>query len=427
MDEEEEACWQEGNEEAEQPEELEGEEISDVQKELKPAEVVANLIVDWMRNYGVDKTVTHLAGDSTASNTGWKKGVFAWIEKKIGRKVDWRVCMLHTNELDLRRLIEILDGKTDSKSGWSGFLGKLLAKVMEMRPNFNFKKIDMGPDLIELPDDVIKDLSTDQHLLYKRVRAARSGHLPRDVALRKAGKIVHSRWLNTATTFVEMWQSHHGLKGDLLDRLETIVTFIVTVYCPMWFNIKVRHSWLEGPRHVLTELGLFSLQSSEVQQIILPTLQRSAWNFHSESVLQTMLCSKDKSERDFAVSTIMKIRGRNKIGNKKPMPRKLPALNVEATKLENMICWKGAREPILTCDLTKAELEEIRSTPMVVPYYPLHTQGIERAVKEVTEASEAVYGFERRDGMIRTRAENRKLMPALNSKKCLEYLLASSV
>ena len=138
---------------------------------------------------------------------------------------------------------------------------------------------------------------------------------------------------------------------------------------------------LEGPRHVLTELGLFSLQSSEVQQIILPTLQRSAWNFHSESVLQTMLCSKDKSERDFAVSTIMKIRGRNKLGNKKPRPRNLPELNIEATTLENMINWKGAKEPILACDLTKAELEEIRNTPMVVPYYSLHTQGIERAVK----------------------------------------------
>ena len=89
-----------------------------------------------------------------------------------------------------------------------------------------------------------------------------------------------------------------------------------------------------------------------------------------------------------------------------------------------MINWM---EQILACDLTKAELEEIRNTPMVVPYYSLHTQGIERAVKEVTEASETVYGFERRDGMIRTRAENRKLMPALNSKKCLENLLASSV
>jgi hypothetical protein len=63
--------------------------LSAVQEELelKPAEVVANLIIDWMRNYlfsssimrnyGVEQTLTHLAGDSTASNTGWKKGVIA--------------------------------------------------------------------------------------------------------------------------------------------------------------------------------------------------------------------------------------------------------------------------------------------------------------------------------------------------------------
>ena len=88
-----------------------------------------------------------------------------------------------------------------------------------------------------------------------------------------------------------------------------------------------------------------------------------------------------------------------------------------------MISWKGANKPVLTCDLTKAELEQFRDTPMDVPYYPLHTQGIERAVKEVTEASEAVYGFELRDGFIRTRAENRKLMPALCSKKNLQNLL----
>ena len=85
--------------------------------------------------------------------------------------------------------------------------------------------------------------------------------------------------------------------------------------------------------------------------------------------------------------------------------------------------WKGAKEPVLTCDLTKAELEQFRDTPMDVPYYPLHTQGIERAVKEVTGASEAVYGFERREGFIRTRAENRKLMPAICSKKMLQNLL----
>jgi hypothetical protein len=48
----------------------------------------------------------------------------------------------------------------------------------------------------------------------------------------------------------------------------------------------------------------------------------------------------------------------------------------------------------------------------------------ERAIKEVTETSEAVNGFEKRDGFIRARAENRKLMPVFCSKESLEKHLS---
>ena len=44
----------------------------------------------------------------------------------------------------------------------------------------------------------------------------------------------------------------------------------------------------------------------------------------------------------------------------------------------------------MTCSITKEELVKFREVPMEVPYYCLHTQGIERAIKEVTEASESV-------------------------------------
>ena len=55
---------------------------TEVQKEieLKPAEVVTNLSLDWMMNYRVDQHVAHLAGDSTASNKGLKMWVIiAWM------------------------------------------------------------------------------------------------------------------------------------------------------------------------------------------------------------------------------------------------------------------------------------------------------------------------------------------------------------
>ena len=357
------------------------------EKVKKPAEVVADLVVEWLRNHGVDETLQLIAGDSTNSNTGWKAGAMAWIEKKLGKKLHWLVCQLHTNELMLRQLITKLDGKSDSKTGFSGPIGKMLKDVEKMKPKYNFDKIDGGPGLIELPEEVIRDLSTDQNLLYKRCVAAITGVLPRDVALRKSGKMGHSRWLTMAETCIEMWQSEHGLEGELLERLRTLVTFIVTVYCQMWFQIKVKHSWLEGPRHVLFELSLYRLQSHQVQEIILPTLLRSAWNSHSESILQTMICSPDREEREFAVKQILKIRGKNKLGDMKPRPRKLPKLNINAENLKDMIDWKGSKEPVLTCNFSKEEIKACLDTPLKVPYFCLHTQGIERAIKEVREYS----------------------------------------
>ena len=392
-------------------------------QEKKPAEVVADLIVGWLREVGVDDSLELVAADSTNSNTGWKAGIIAWIEKKLGKKVTWLICALHTNELLLRHLMEALDGKTDSKTGFSGPLGKLLKQVPNMQRTQTFKKIEVGPDLIALPEDIVNDLSTDQELSYKLVKAIRSGHLPKDIALRKPGAVVHSRWLTFGESMCFLWMSQHGLEGELLERLELIVTFVVSVYFPMWFNIKVKNSWVEGPRHILTQLSLVHLQSQKVQQIVMPHVRTTAWFSHSEAVLQTLLCSVEKKEREFAVQMILKIRGKSVLGSKTPRPRRLPTLNVQAKDLKGLICWTDAHEPLLTCHLTKKDLLKIKNEAMEVPYYSIHTQGIERAVKEVSQASEAVYGFDRRDGYIRARANNRKLMPKLKSKKSLQALV----
>ena len=80
--------------------------------------------------------------------------------------------------------------------------------------------------------------------------------------------------------------------------------------------------------------------------MVLPTLKRSAWNSHSESVLQTMLCSENREEREFAVATILQIRGNIKLGDLKPKARKHPDLNISATCLKDLINWKDAKEPV---------------------------------------------------------------------------------
>ena len=90
----------------------------------KPAQEVAIGLYEWLVRHGQDSSILVLGGDSTNSMIGWKGGAIAWVEKYLNRKTFWAICQIHTNELPLRHLIEKLDGKTLSKSGFSGPIGK---------------------------------------------------------------------------------------------------------------------------------------------------------------------------------------------------------------------------------------------------------------------------------------------------------------
>ena len=50
-----------------------------------------------------------IGGDSTNVNTGCEGGLMHFIELKLGRKLNWIVYALQTNELPLKRLFKLLD------------------------------------------------------------------------------------------------------------------------------------------------------------------------------------------------------------------------------------------------------------------------------------------------------------------------------
>ena len=45
---------------------------------------------------------------------------------------------------------------------------------------------------------------------------------------------------------MRLYVSKHGFKGKNLTNLKLIVEFIVGVYYPLWFEAKVKHSFIEG-------------------------------------------------------------------------------------------------------------------------------------------------------------------------------------
>ena len=171
----------------------------------KPALKVAQALYELLDQHDSLESLPVLAGDSTNSNTGWKGGTHAHLEKLLGRKLFWAICNIHTNELPLHHLIIILDGPTSSDKGFSGDVCSHLSKVNEMQYDPGLRQMAGGEDLIYIREEVLDKMSTDQKTCYKLVQAVKAGALPVELQEMLCGPLCHARWLTTAQRLIFMW------------------------------------------------------------------------------------------------------------------------------------------------------------------------------------------------------------------------------
>ena len=196
----------------------------------------------------------------------------------------------------------------------------------------------------------------------------------------------------------------------------------------MWFEIKCLPNLLNGPSHMLKTVQLVSTYCPQsVKEVVKPVIQRGAWHAHSENILLSMIGSEDEEQRRFAIKKIIEIRGGSETGDKSVRSFHVPKLNWTANSLYNLIDLSGVSEPvyepILTCNLSNDQLREFLDKPFPMVDIPNHTQSCERAVKETTIAASKVFGFERRDGLIRIKINSRKLVPKVKNKSCLLWMV----
>ena len=118
-------------------------------------------------------------------------------------------CVPHTNELPLRHLIERNDGPTSSSTGFTGLVGKLLAKIHEMAMNWAFSPAPVIKEFIQINPDVVAPMSSDARNSYRLVEAVTRGKLGPELAQIQCGTVCHSRWLNTGQRLVFMVTRHH--------------------------------------------------------------------------------------------------------------------------------------------------------------------------------------------------------------------------
>lgn len=365
-------------------------------------------------------SLTTIGCDGTVTNTGNKNGIITLLEKEARKPLQWIICLFHGNELPLRHLYKFLDGKTTGPETYSGDIGKALENC-EKQTVIDFQRIEGN-----LPDKlrVLKDLSTDQKYLLEICVAVSSGICTPDLAARNPGKLSHSRWLTTANRILRLYISNKNPS----ENLKTLATYVMKVYAPIWFHIKLKPSCIDGSRHLFKLIQLSRYLPVELQTVVDPVIQRNGYFASPENILLGMLTDERKFIRELALRRILKVRNIKNSDKNKLRKFVIPVINFRATDYVEMILWQKSHitEPPMTMDIKDEELKQLieeSSTNsdlwslLEFPKFPCHTQAVERTIKLVTEAAGAVCGQDARDGFIHARKGSLSLFPVFGTKK----------
>lgn len=377
--------------------------------------VQAQKVMEVLQEYKSEDTLLAVLLDNTAVNTGYKSGIVACLETTLSRKLHLIGCSLHQNELPFRAVFTTLDGTTKSPSAFSGPLGKRASQEnVHEAPIVKFDLIESEIESLDLTEEVIKDLSTDQYIMYGYWKIITTGKDLGNITSRKIGPVMHARWLTLATRLLCLYTRDANPSSVLKD----ITKYIVQVYTLTWFLIKRSSSFHMSPSILFQMVQQIKKQNNQViREVCFKNLSKNSYCLLPENFLYSMLMSENLETRENALRVVKKERAAKKKTKRVTNMLDLE-VNFNADQWENLINYKEATEPATTLRFDDREIEEFLMTgnSLPLPVFPSHAQSVERAVKLVSEASVQKYGLEARHKYILSKIKCRVLRPAYKTK-----------
>ncbi|GBM63574.1 hypothetical protein AVEN_173073-1 [Araneus ventricosus] len=208
-----------------------------------------------------------------------------------------------------------------------------------------FDQIDCTLLPLDLKD--IKKLSTDQQYLYHICLAIKDGSCSSSVTGNSPGKLSHAPWLTPANSLFRLYVGTPCPSQNLI----ILVLYVMMVYAPMWFEIKIKSNCQYGAQHFWKMISLARQLPDNVKQIIYKVFSNNAYFAHPEHLLLTMLHDSIKHIRELADRRILG--ARDKKTKNSGSFFKIPELNFEAADYIDYIAlidWSNCAvtEPPLT-------------------------------------------------------------------------------
>lgn len=320
----------------------------------------ARAIVSGLHQRGVATGGVRVAGcDGTPYNTGPKDAVVASLEKELQRPLQRVVCMLHFNELPLKRLMKTFDGPTSGPDKWTGPIGSRL-KEAETLPIKKFKCIDG-----RLPDVDRSSMNWEQKYLYDLVLAIITGVVPVGLAARNPGELHQARWVTLASRLLRVYVAEVRPSATL----RHLAVYVVKVYVPCMFAIKRQPLAEQGPHHLLQHIQASRCLPKKWQEVIHDSIQINAFFAHPENLLLSisMMADERQAFRDLALQRILE--ARMEVGTK-IRTFSVPPINFRAEEYVDLICWETVRvtPPPLLDDYSDDELKAAAAArPLPLP------------------------------------------------------------
>lgn len=375
---------------------------------------VSKEILSVIKDCNSSSTIRAVVCDGTVLNTGKHNGVIRNLEVSLQRPLQWLICMLHANELPLRKVIQTVCGRTTGPRSCESGLLDMLNYDPAQKPIIQFQSI--SGHVVQIEDDVLSNLSTDQLYLYRICHLVQNGFNDQRYVAQlqtdQPGSISHARWLTTANRLLRLYVSEKFPSNNLT----RLVKFVVNFYAPSWFYIKSNASCQQGSSNFFFMVSLYQKLDPPDQDIVAPVLQNNCYFCHPENLLLAGVGDSDINIRKVASDRIIKARAHLSSISVRCFDKDLISLNLSASSYLDLIDWDTTN--VTPPPLLDAVSDEIlrKYERVILPMYPCHSQAVERNVKDVTEVCGSHYGHDSRHGAIVQMKKSRTAIPSIETK-----------
>ena len=128
-----------------------------------------------------------------------------------------------------------------------------------------------------------------------------TGNIDDELAFLEVGPMYHSRWLTLACRILRYYVSI----SKPTKNLKLIAEFIVKVYLPSWFDIKIIKYLTDGPKNLFNVIQrINNFPDSNARNICYKVIDNNSYFAHGENILIGMLADEDEEVIRKAVNKV---------------------------------------------------------------------------------------------------------------------------